>query len=214
MRMKRQEGLPCSIPEWSQSKREVVLSSVTVAPEENEVGSEEAAPSFTPVRRNLLCVLRNRSVNKEERSEYTTDITKRGVLGGGVVKREAFVFVCKLVGMVDGVITSMAESCFICRAEQGGHLRQHHLPSSASFIDSRHYIFKFLLLGFNIGYLPITMDPSIGISPQIVTVNVIRSNMFSHQNVGVISGGGRGDSNGRQDLAYPPLFRAQKKHLF
>lgn len=42
-----------------------------------------------------------------------TDITKRGVFGSGVVKGEAFVFVCELVGMVDGAITSMAERGFI-----------------------------------------------------------------------------------------------------
>jgi len=42
-----------------------------------------------------------------------TDITESGGFGGGVVEREAFVFVCELVGMVDAAITSMAESCFI-----------------------------------------------------------------------------------------------------
>ncbi|BAT90971.1 hypothetical protein VIGAN_06227000 [Vigna angularis var. angularis] len=49
-----------------------------------------------------------------------TDITESGGYGGGVAEREAFVFVSELVGMVDGAITSMAESCFVCRAEEGG----------------------------------------------------------------------------------------------
>lgn len=42
-----------------------------------------------------------------------TDITESGGYGGGVAEREAFVFVSELVGMVDGAITGMAESCFV-----------------------------------------------------------------------------------------------------
>lgn len=64
---------------------------------------------------------------EERRSEYLADITKRGVFGGGVVKREACVFACKLVSVVDGMITGMAESCFICRTEHRGFLIVTHI---------------------------------------------------------------------------------------
>jgi len=47
-------------------------------------------------------------------------ITKREVFGGGVVERETGVFGCKLVGAVNGAITAMAKSSFICRTEDGG----------------------------------------------------------------------------------------------
>jgi hypothetical protein len=53
---------------------------------------------------------------------YLADITERGVFGSGVMKSEAFVFSRDLVGIVDIAITLIAESCFICRAEQGGLL--------------------------------------------------------------------------------------------
>lgn len=53
-------------------------------------------------------------------STYLANITKREVLGGGVMEREAWVFGCKLVGVVNGAVTTMAKSSFICRAEDGG----------------------------------------------------------------------------------------------
>jgi len=72
--------------------------------------------------------VQNTEKGKKKRSEYMTDITESG--GGfrsGVAEREAFVFVYELVGMVDGAITSMAESCFIWRTEQGSHFFVTHI---------------------------------------------------------------------------------------
>jgi hypothetical protein len=53
---------------------------------------------------------------------YLADITERDVFASGVVKRETFVFGRELVGLMDCMITVIAESCFICRAEQRGLL--------------------------------------------------------------------------------------------
>jgi hypothetical protein len=53
---------------------------------------------------------------------YLADITERDVFGSGMVKREAFVFGRELVGLVNCMITVIAESCFICRTEQRGLL--------------------------------------------------------------------------------------------
>jgi len=52
----------------------------------------------------------------EER--YLADITKRVVFGGGEDEREARVFGCKLVGVVNGAIAATAKSSFVCRAEE------------------------------------------------------------------------------------------------
>lgn len=75
------------------------------------------------VNRNVALSAQNCSVllTEQESSSLLTDIAERGLFGrGGVDKREALVFGCELIGVVDAVVTALAQSRLVGGAEHRG----------------------------------------------------------------------------------------------